>query len=221
MVTELDRRGLAVAAALSAVAGWVDAVAFLAIGGYFVSFMSGNTTRGAVDATTGGPWWLALVLLAGFVSGVAAAGVVQRLVPRRAGTAALSLVTALLLAAASAAALDLPVLVVGTLLAAGMGAVNVVFARDHAVSFGVTYMTGALVKATQGVVGAAWGERDTGWARYLLLWGAIAVGAVAGAAVSAGVGLAALWAAVVATSVLLVGSALSRPRATSARGGRR
>lgn len=204
MVKELGGRDLATAAALSAVAGWVDAIAFVAIGGYFVSFMSGNTTRGAVDATTAGPWWIAVVLVVSFVLGVAASSVTQRIVRRRARPAALALVTALLLVAAVVATLGGPVLVVGALLAAAMGAVNVVFARDHAVSFGVTYMTGALVKATQGAVGAAWGERDTGWTRYLLLWGAIAVGAVAGAASFGLLGLPALWLAVLATAAVLV-----------------
>ncbi len=36
------------AAGLSALAGFVDAIGFIKLGGYFVSFMSGNSTRLAV-----------------------------------------------------------------------------------------------------------------------------------------------------------------------------
>ena len=44
------RRARLFAASLSALAGFVDAIAFLALGGFFVSFMSGNSTRLGVGA---------------------------------------------------------------------------------------------------------------------------------------------------------------------------
>ena len=40
-----SRRNLALACALSAMAGYVDGIGFLHLGGLFVSFMSGNSTR--------------------------------------------------------------------------------------------------------------------------------------------------------------------------------
>jgi len=209
MVQDLDRRRLLTAAALSAVAGWVDAIAFVALGGYFVSFMSGNTTRGAVDAFTGGGWWIAVLLVAAFVAGVIAGSILQRLLPARPETAALAVVAALLTAACLLTG-GAPLLVVAVCLAAAMGAVNVTFTRDRVVSFGVTYMTGALVKAAQGAVGGLWGERGTGWWRYLVLWGAIVAGALGGALVSSALGLAALWLALAAVAALLVVTALRR-----------
>jgi len=202
MVGQLDARRLASGAVLSAVAGWVDAVAFIILGGYFVSFMSGNTTRGAVDIASAGPWWTAVVLVASFVAGVVVASIAQRLAGARAGAAALAIVAALI-AVATVGAGHLPLLVVAACLAAGMGAVNVAFARNQAVSVGITYMTGALVKAAQGAVGAAWGERGTGWWRYLVLWGAIAVGAIGGAFGYAALGLGALWVALAVVLGLL------------------
>ena len=48
------RRDQLIAAALAALAGYVDAVGFIASGGLFVSFMSGNSTRlgiGLADAS--------------------------------------------------------------------------------------------------------------------------------------------------------------------------
>jgi uncharacterized membrane protein YoaK (UPF0700 family) len=40
-----SRRNLALACTLSALAGYVDGIGFLHLGGLFVSFMSGNSTR--------------------------------------------------------------------------------------------------------------------------------------------------------------------------------
>lgn len=41
------------AATLSALAGYVDAVGFMTLGGFFVSFMSGNSTRLGVGLSSG------------------------------------------------------------------------------------------------------------------------------------------------------------------------
>jgi uncharacterized membrane protein YoaK (UPF0700 family) len=55
-----------------------------------------------------------------------------------------------------------------------------------------------------------WGERGSGWWRYLVLWGAIVAGALGGALVSAVVGLTALWFALAATTVLFAVTVLRR-----------
>jgi uncharacterized membrane protein YoaK (UPF0700 family) len=44
-----SRRNVVLACALSALAGYVDAIGFLHLGGLFVSFMSGNSTRMGVS----------------------------------------------------------------------------------------------------------------------------------------------------------------------------
>jgi len=82
---------------LSALAGYVDAVGFMALGAFFVSFMSGNSTRLSVglathpqDATIAGG------LIASFVGGVFLGAVAGRSVRRRRTTAILVLVSALL-----------------------------------------------------------------------------------------------------------------------------
>src|ERR1700733_9823009 len=68
-----SRRDLALACALSAMAGYVDSIGFLHLGGLFVSFMSGNSTRLGVSLAEGG--WsnaaAALELIALFVAGAA------------------------------------------------------------------------------------------------------------------------------------------------------
>src|ERR1700741_3237683 len=48
-----SHRNLALACALSALAGYVDAIGFLHLGGLFVSFMSGNSTRLGVNLAAG------------------------------------------------------------------------------------------------------------------------------------------------------------------------
>src|SRR6267378_3475782 len=69
-----SRRNIALACALSALAGYVDGIGFLHLGGLFVSFMSGNSTRMGVSLAEG--HWLgaieALGLVALFVIGAAA-----------------------------------------------------------------------------------------------------------------------------------------------------
>ena len=48
-----SRANIALACALSALAGYVDAIGFLHLGGLFVSFMSGNSTRMGVSLAEG------------------------------------------------------------------------------------------------------------------------------------------------------------------------
>src|SRR5258708_10428651 len=48
-----SRRNVALACAPSALAGYVDAIGFLHLGGLFVSFMSGNSTRMGVSLSEG------------------------------------------------------------------------------------------------------------------------------------------------------------------------
>jgi len=68
-----SRRNVSLACALSALAGYVDGIGFLHLGGLFVSFMSGNSTRMGVSLAEG--QWLsaaeAFGLIALFVIGAA------------------------------------------------------------------------------------------------------------------------------------------------------
>ena len=72
-------RNIALACALSMLAGYVDGIGFLHLGGLFVSFMSGNSTRLAVSAAEhSAAAFKALGLIVIFVSGVAAGTLVAR-----------------------------------------------------------------------------------------------------------------------------------------------
>src|SRR6516164_2094740 len=68
-----SHRNIALACALSALAGYVDGIGFLHLGGLFVSFMSGNSTRMGVSLAAGewGAAASALGLIVLFVVGAA------------------------------------------------------------------------------------------------------------------------------------------------------
>ena len=179
---------------LAALAGMVDALGLLKLGGLFVSFMSGNSTRMAVGAATGSVVAVAAAgLIAAFLIGVIAGALAARWAGRWRKQIVLALVLALLVAAALLAdrhgyLLTLP-------MAAAMGAVNNVFQRDGEVSIGVTYMTGALVKMGQAIAAAMTGGPYWGWLLWLLLWLSLIAGAILGTALFGAIGLAALWVA--------------------------
>ena len=176
-----DNRTRALAAAFSAVAGYVDAIGFLVTGGFFVSFMSGNTTRlgiGLVEEPAHAG--LAALLLVTFVIGVMLGALVGRLATIWRRPAVLGLVTILLALAVVLHWLGAGLLVAIPMVLA-MGAENTVFAEDGEVRIGLTYMTGALVKMGKRLTAALVGGDRFGWAPFLLLWSGLLAGAIIGA----------------------------------------
>jgi uncharacterized membrane protein YoaK (UPF0700 family) len=191
---DYSRREIGLAACLSGVAGYVDAVGFLKLGGFFVSFMSGNSTRLGVGLglTALEQAGRAASLIGLFVLGVIVGALVARAGGARRGPV-LALVAALLTTAATAFSFPMDALGV-TCLALAMGAENAVFQRDGEVAVGLTYMTGALVKTGQRMAAALTGGDRWAWAPYLLLWGSLTLGAGLGAASYLRVGAASIWA---------------------------
>lgn len=211
MATGLTRRQLYLACGITASAGFVDGVGFIHLGGYFVSFMSGNSTRAGADLAEGDllGWAKAIGLVAAFVFGVVLASLATSsrtitTIPARKVTPqlrAIWLSVGLLALAAVCGSvpetgLQGAEVAVAPLIAAAMGAVNSTFTRGGEVSVGLTYMTGALVKAGQLFAARLRGVPETGWLRYAALWAAIAVGSAAGAMSYLAAGLLTLWAAV-------------------------
>jgi len=192
-MTRTPRPARLLAAGLSALAGFVDATGFLALGGFFVSFMSGNTTRlavGLADAPAAAA--LAAWLIALFVLGVVLGTLARRRARRHRAAMVLWLVAGLLALAAALGLAGRAELAAGALVLA-MGAENAVFERDGEVHIGLTYMTGTLVKLGQHLAAALAGGAPWGWAPYLLLWLGLAAGAVAGALAWPHLGLGNLW----------------------------
>ena len=199
-----DRRVRVLAACFSGVAGYVDAIGFLITGGFFVSFMSGNTTRlgiGLADRSPNGGFAAALIVT--FVVGVMLGAVTGRLARAHRRPAVLGLVTVLLAAAVALHWMGANLLVAMPMVLA-MGAENTVFAEDGEVRIGLTYMTGTLVKLGKRLTVALLGGDRFGWAPFLFLWSGLLAGAVAGALAYRGFGPNALMGAVVVMATLTI-----------------
>lgn len=205
-MTRTERRWIVLAVALSGVAGFVDALGFIALGGFFVSFMTGNSTRLGVglggDALAHALTAGSLILL--FLLGVMLGSALGFLAGSARRVAVLVGVATLLSAAALAQQLGFTALALG-LMPVAMGAENAVFERDGEVSIGLTYMTGTLVKCAQRLTGALLGGPRWRWLPYLCLWLGLVCGAVLGALGFARLGLGAgLGLAAAATGALAV-----------------
>lgn len=184
-------------------AGFVDAIGFLKLGGLFVSFMSGNSTRLAVGLTEGSSFaWRAALLIAAFVIGVVAGSLLSATARNRAA-AVLAMVASLLFAAAMLDLLGMTNAAIGAM-ALAMGCANTVFQRDGEVSIGVTYMTGTLVKLGQRVASALRGGERMAWLPYLLLWLGLVAGATAGSIGFVRIGMASLWIAATGAALLAI-----------------
>ena len=189
-----SRRNLALACALSAMAGYVDGIGFLHLGGLFVSFMSGNSTRLGVSLAQAN--WssaaeaIGLILL--FVMGAACGSLI--VLGRGANRQPwVLLVEAMLLAlAALCYAFGLSNAAVAAMVLA-MGLENAVFQIDGGAGLGLTYITGALVKVGQFAAAAMTGGARWGWLPNLLLWTALVAGSACGALAYHLINLAAVW----------------------------
>ena len=194
-MTRLESRARMFACSVSALAGFVDAIGFIQSGGFFVSFMSGNSTRlgvGVADSLTNAV--AAAGIIACFLAGVVGGALVGARFEERRPAAVLLCVAAFLAGAALLEATGKPGYSIA-LLALAMGAANAVFERGGEVRFGVTYMTGSLVRVGNGIAGTILGRGGNGWAAYLLLWLAFVAGVVAGAFAFGSGNSTTLWAA--------------------------
>lgn len=199
-----DKRTRALAVCLSALAGCVDAIGFIELGGFFVSFMSGNSTRLGVGLSANAPdAALAGGLVALFVLGVIGGSLTGHFASVRRRPAVLALVSALLTLAAGASSANL-VTVAVICMALAMGAENAVFERDGEVTVGLTYMTGTLVRLGQRLTSAFVGGDRLTWMPHLVLWLGLVLGAVAGAIAHARFGLESLWIAAGGASLATV-----------------
>lgn len=176
-----ERSHQALAIGVAVLAGFVDAIGFIESGGFFVSFMTGNSTRLAVGVAE---WQraasIAASIIAVFVAGVVAGSLIGARAGRRRPFIVL-LSVAILLGVATMLRLEGSRFSVILCLALAMGIVNAAIeGRDGSV-VGVTYMTGTLVQMGQKIANALRGEGDRRWLQHLALWSGLAGGAVMGA----------------------------------------
>lgn len=175
-----------------AVAGFVDALGYLALSGLFVSFMSGNSTQLAVSLASGD--WAGVAaagaLIGLFALGAAAGAVIAEASPRWSHATILGL-EALLLAGAAIAVVEHAVSVPRLLpLAFAMGLQNNLRRTLAGVQIGATFVTGTLVSMGQGLARHVIGRAGFGaWLPHAMAWLALALGAALGAAVFLAAGL--------------------------------
>lgn len=200
-----DRTSRLLATGLSLLAGHVDALGFMALGGFFVSFMSGNSTRFSVGLMESAPLITALLplgIIALFVTGVMLGKFIRHHRLHNPSTSLLAFMSFCLFLGALFAELGF-VLATVPCMAIAMGAANNVFVREGEVSIGVTYMTGTLVKFGQRLAGSCLGEPDSHWLPYFLLWASLILGAFAGAASFHYFQLSALWGSTLLSFLLI------------------
>lgn len=189
-----SRANILLACTLSAIAGYVDGIGFIHLGGLFVSFMSGNSTRMGVSLATA-DWWKAaeaLLLIALFVFGAGAGSLIVRTHGRYRQSWLLFAEALLLGAAALAYALGWSQSAIAAMVLA-MGLENAVFQIGGGGGLGLTYVTGALVKVGQLAAAALTGGARWAWLPNLLLWASLVAGSAAGALAYDWINLAAIW----------------------------
>jgi len=189
---------------IALLAGFVDAAGFLQVDGYYVSFMTGNTTLLALDVASGARRVLVpALLIVGFILGVALGTWLGDMRESGRKRRVLSAVLALLVAAALARSLELQAPSLACLVLA-MGALNTALSGNRRNPVGLTYMTGALVRVGQAIGDRISGTRPSGWSPFMLLWAALLAGAVLGAIAALQAPAAALWFGVAYAAALLV-----------------
>lgn len=223
LAASLSTRQQWLAVGLTANAGFVDGLFFIHLGGYFVSFMSGNSTRAAADLAQGNyqGWLAASLLIVAFVVGVMLSSFAVRFGPKGFHPPAESLLSqrvaphgsavwmATILMLFGGMATMIPVIdaVAPFVVASATGAINGTFTRRGEVTVGLTYMTGTLVKLGQSLASAIALRSPVYLARfvrYFVLWAAIAVGALVGGWAYTVVGLQSVWLTIAALTVLTI-----------------
>lgn len=204
----------ALAVALTAVAGWVDAIGYLRLGHFFVAFMSGDTTKLAVSVVRGN-WSRAMdagAIVALFVAGVVSGRIVFTSLEHW-GRPGVLTIEALLLALAGV--LGAPTEAAVGLMVLAMGVQNAAIDKEHAAGLGLSYVTGTLVSLGDKVADALRGRRERwAWAPNLFHWCGLALGATCGALAYREWGTSALLAPAVITAALAVVTATAHARAS-------
>lgn len=186
-----EPRPLLFATFATIVAGFVDAVGYAHLGGLFLSFMSGNSTRLGIDLADG-QWsqaLLAMAVIASFVVGAFLGTLVTdavgewKLVAVLGGEVALFALAVLLTGADVGRLSLLPV-------AMAMGMQNSVHQVIAGADVGKSFVTGALFGCGQALARTALGrERPIEALTYAASWASFVAGACVGALLLAGAGL--------------------------------
>ncbi|TXM72244.1 DUF1275 domain-containing protein [Methylobacterium sp. WL12] len=182
---------------LTALAGFVDALGFVRLGGLYTSFMSGNTTQLSVFLGHADFAHVVLpaILIGGFLGGAILGSGLSILIPSPWATPAVLGYEALLILAALGVGLAIPELgIAAFFMAVAMGSQNAVLAQVKGFRAGTTFVTGALFSLGQKVAQALTRTGPPfGWVGDGAVWAALLVGAFGGAVAYARLELYALF----------------------------
>jgi uncharacterized membrane protein YoaK (UPF0700 family) len=202
----IEARALVLAGLLAALAGMVDVIGYLHLKGFFVSYMSGNSTQlaaalGQGNLAAAGAITKLVVL---FVLGAAAGQVLAGFTGEWRMSWVLAGVTALLAIAALLATAPEPMVF-------AMGAVNASMHRAGTIPVSLTFVTGVLVRFGQGL-GDFLTRRSSElkWLAQAVPWLGLIAGATVGSAAFMRIGEAAIWVSVALGALLLACSAAIR-----------
>jgi uncharacterized membrane protein YoaK (UPF0700 family) len=202
---------LSLGLALTASAGFVDAIAFLELGGFFASFMSGNTTQlgiaiaGQPDVMGNVVIWLPAALIAQFFVGAFLGTLVVRAYRKDGSLAVMASVVIVLLLVSILRREGLVLVHPVLLLAAAMGAQNAAVQPIGSARLGVTYVTGTLFNSAADLAGSLRGEVPRWrWLQHFAVWFSLMVGAVCGGLAHYFIGLDALFIPAIMIVVVMV-----------------
>lgn len=182
--------------ALTMVAGYVDAIGFIRLGGLYTSLVSGNLVQLGIALTRDGlvVALLPALLIGAFLIGAVVGSLVAALSPPRWITPLiLGVEAAAISVAASLAVTGVEVAVASFILASAMGAQNAALAHVKGFRAGATFVTGALFGFAQHLALALLGRGGRfAWIGDGAVWLVFFVGAFAGALANAYLAVAAL-----------------------------
>ena len=170
---------------LTGLAGYVDALGFVRLGGLYTSFMSGNTTQLAVFGAEAQLHRMLLpaTLIAAFLTGSVLGSGLAILVPARWTTPVVLAYESLLILGGLALGLASPELgLAAFFVAVAMGTQNAVLAQVQGFRAGTTFVTGALFSLGQKIAKALTRTGEPfGWIGDGLVWLSLLLGAYLGA----------------------------------------
>lgn len=161
----------------------IDVVGFIELGGFYTSFMSGNTTQlGAGLADLGPTLALPAGLIIMFVVGSFLGSLIAGIGQRRGRVGVLAIVIAGLLVTLVLHANGFSAAQAMLALATAAGAQNAVLPQTGAARLGATFVTGTLFAVGQDMARAVRREAPPlRWLQHLLVWLALLLGAAVGA----------------------------------------
>ncbi|MDB5541669.1 MAG: hypothetical protein JWQ89_3396 [Devosia sp.] len=174
---------LSLGLALTAAAGMIDVVGFIELGGFYTSFMSGNTTQlGAGIADLGPTLALPAGLIIMFVVGSFLGSIITGPDDRRRTMGVLALVLFGLAVTLALSVLGFTAAQAMLALATAAGAQNAILVQRGAARLGTTFVTGTLFAVGQDLARTVRGEAPPlRWVQHLLVWLALLLGALGGA----------------------------------------